>query len=51
MLAQVNPLGVKVAAQLAGIIDSDEVRTPLAQMNQAERTLLKEILVRGGVIA
>lgn len=50
MLAQVNPLGVKVAAQLAGVIDSDEVRVPLAQMSDDDKALLREILAAGGVV-
>lgn len=51
MLSEVNPLGVKVAAQTVGLIDSDEVRTPLAQMSEADKALLREMLSAGGVVA
>lgn len=50
LYAVVNPLGVKTAAQLKGLIDTDEVRLPLAAMSDAERETLKNALTEGGVI-
>jgi len=46
----VNPLGVKTAAQLKGLIDTDEVRLPLAPMSDEERETLKKALTDGGII-
>jgi len=46
----VNPVGVKAAAQLLGLIDSDEVRLPLVLASEEEKEALKQALVRGGIL-
>lgn len=50
LLSVVNPLGVKAAAQMTGLIASDEVRLPLVQMDEVARARLREALVRGGIV-
>ena len=46
----VNPVGVKAAAHLRGLIEAPDVRPPLAGMSDAELETLREALVTGGVL-
>ncbi len=50
LLSVVNPLGVKAAAQMTGLIASDEVRMPLVQMSDEAKARLREALVAGGIV-
>jgi 4-hydroxy-tetrahydrodipicolinate synthase len=45
-----NPIPVKVACKLLGIIDSDTVRSPLAPITQANREKLEAILRECGLL-
>jgi len=46
----VNPVGVKAACQLAGLIDSDAVRLPLVNATDAEKDALRGALTNGGLL-
>ena len=50
LLSVVNPLGVKAAAQMTGLIASDEVRLPLVQMDEDTRARMRDALVAGGIV-
>ena len=50
LFSVVNPLGVKAAAQMKGLIESDEARLPLLQVDQAAKDRIREALVTGGLL-
>jgi 4-hydroxy-tetrahydrodipicolinate synthase len=50
MYAVVNPVGVKAAAKLKGLIASDEVRLPLVGVTDEERETLRRALTAGGLL-
>ena len=50
LLSVVNPLGVKAAAQMTGLIASDEVRLPLVQMDDDAKARLRRALAAGGIV-
>ena len=45
-----NPIPVKTACKLLGIIDSDTVRSPLAPISDANRKKLESILKECGLV-
>ncbi len=50
MLSVVNPLGVKVAARQMGLIDSDEARLPLTQVDDDRKEVIRRALEAGGLL-
>lgn len=50
LFVETNPAPVKAALKMMGLIDSDEVRLPLVQMDEPKRDKLRLVLKRAGLL-
>jgi 4-hydroxy-tetrahydrodipicolinate synthase len=50
LFIEANPIPVKAALKMMGIIESDELRLPLAILDGAKREALKEELIKKGLV-
>ncbi|MFN3787992.1 MAG: dihydrodipicolinate synthase family protein, partial [Sulfurihydrogenibium azorense] len=51
LFIETNPIPVKTAAYLMGLIDSGELRLPLYYMNSKNEEKLKDVLKKHGLIS
>jgi len=50
MFIETNPIPVKSAMKMLGLLDSDELRLPMCPMSDANRQCLRQALVNYGLL-